>query len=417
MKHILIGLLIISILLMTGCTSDSITITRDDASTNVDVSGESVALTTLIAGIESPEEYVYTIIGDRESTITYEEFVLGTLHTEDNSLSFATIMCECADITGIREIIIEDKVVITKENDEWVALTEPKTYIEEYITDTPEAYEYTINGQPVAYDNLTKAPVITMIVPAGTIEIKLAGEQPVSAYQATLGDAIEEFTTTPEVYTYYVDGEAIDLAANENLVDEKVELKRNTLTIKHGEQESIMRLSTTSDTNFADFIIVEGKEALEYKIMSSEGFSPSALSWEQFSSGVWDVEEQVSSFSAVNSKKYAIRDVAVIEILTPTVIPEADTITIADALGTANKTTYEGEPAVRLTEFLKDLEQPGNYLYRLTAADGYSPEPFTYDDMQEGYWLLETQETMFPSKNTGKNRIRDLESITPLPRE
>ncbi|MBD3209165.1 hypothetical protein GF367_01975 [Candidatus Woesearchaeota archaeon] len=411
MKQRIAALLIIAVLTLTACTTNTITVTHDDTTTNVQAKGEIVALTGLLPELTNPDQYVYTLKGDRTSTVTYDEFSQGQLNTEDNSLVFDTIMCDCAGITGLQEIIIEDKITIRKGEEAFIVKGELKTYIENYLTTTPTVYEYYINEESFSFEDLTEAPEIVMRLPTNALELKLRGDNPSAAYaDMNLKAAVQQYTTTPTAYTYTYNEEATDWN-KKNLTTGTVIIARNTITLQQGEQTNIMQLSTTANTELAGFITDENKTMYEYKLVSAGGFSPPPLSWEDFSTGVWDVDNQVTVFD-VPSKKYRVRDLATIDVITLTTTA-AEAIMINELLTSVERTEYEGEQAIVLSEFIKDIENPETKTYQLVATDGYSPEAFTYEDLKQGYWLLESKHTLFPHKNVGKNRIRDLEKIIP----
>lgn len=94
-----------------------------------------------------------------------------------------------------------------------------------------------------------------------------------------------------------------------------------------------------------------------------------------------------------------------------------NTITINDIIDDIEATTYKGESAIIIADFI-DTNNSANYTYQLIAADGYTP-PFyyTYEELQNAYWLIDKGETFFPDNNIGKNRIRNLENITILVEE
>lgn len=76
----------------------------------------------------------------------------------------------------------------------------------------------------------------------------------------------------------------------------------------------------------------------------------------------------------------------------------------------------EGQEAILLSEFIA-LKNPNDYTYRIVASDGYSPAPFNYSDIENGYWLLDIDETFFPDNNFGRTRIREPTTIIPLAKE
>ncbi len=73
------------------------------------------------------------------------------------------------------------------------------------------------------------------------------------------------------------------------------------------------------------------------------------------------------------------------------------------------------EDAVRLSDFVSELiADPASHSYNITALDGYGTiDPMTWEELQTGYWLLETEKTIFtdPDLNTGRYRLRVLRQI------
>ena len=89
---------------------------------------------------------------------------------------------------------------------------------------------------------------------------------------------------------------------------------------------------------------------------------------------------------------------------------EIDMYQLKDVMPT---TTYEEQEAIALIEFIA-LANPEQYTYRVVASDGYSPDPFSYEDIQNGYWLLDIDQTFFPENNLGSTRLREPRTIIPL---
>jgi hypothetical protein len=59
------------------------------------------------------------------------------------------------------------------------------------------------------------------------------------------------------------------------------------------------------------------------------------------------------------------------------------------------------------------VSEPSARQYRLRTVDDFSPPAITWDQLQTGYWLLNTQRTIFtaPELNQGKYKVSVLEAI------
>jgi hypothetical protein len=79
------------------------------------------------------------------------------------------------------------------------------------------------------------------------------------------------------------------------------------------------------------------------------------------------------------------------------------------------------EDAIDLAEFVarlvtdERLDDPDDHVYHLTALDGFTTAvPVTWEQLQTGYWLLDSQRTRFgdPDLQSGQYRQRNLLRIT-----
>ena len=70
------------------------------------------------------------------------------------------------------------------------------------------------------------------------------------------------------------------------------------------------------------------------------------------------------------------------------------------------------EDALPLMDFVPDTIMtlgPDNYQYKIVAVDGFTQgTPLTWDQLQIGYWLLDTEKTWFLSDtlHTGSYKIQ-----------
>jgi len=377
---------------------------------------EKIKLTDLVdeMDITEPENYVYILSGDKNSTINFDEFDKGYYYPPDKSLVFEGIICECSNIYDLNSIIIKESIIITKNEKTLVLTGDLKTFINTYVTFTPEMYAYRLYPEDtiIKYSDLSADGVskIEIIKPENSIEIKLRGDNP--SYLFTEGDVHDillKISEKPEDYVYFIDDTMYDYDEITNFKPELIEYARKVIYIK-GLGFTIKKpIDPTQDIIMSE--LVKYKENLSYKLVSSDGFSPPVIGWDDFKTGIWKHDEQKTYFSSLNSAKYNLRDVYLIELSDKLDKKgTANDISINDLIDKLEIINYDGQEAVRLSDFI-DTPEPESYQYKLIASDGYSPEAFSYEDMQNGYWLLEKEETLFPDNNIGKNRIRDLDRI------
>jgi hypothetical protein len=100
-----------------------------------------------------------------------------------------------------------------------------------------------------------------------------------------------------------------------------------------------------------------------------------------------------------------------------------------DSLGTTNlvelqdiessKTTIENhdgdqEAALPLAAFIEQVVvNPSDYTYNLRSVDDYGPDALTWAQLQTGYWLLESEKTIFTDTflEGGKYKLKELDKI------
>jgi hypothetical protein len=73
------------------------------------------------------------------------------------------------------------------------------------------------------------------------------------------------------------------------------------------------------------------------------------------------------------------------------------------------------EDALSLADFVTGVAQdPSAMSYNIVAVDGYGPSSdMTWEEFQTGYWLLETEKTIFtdPALDSGPYKLKALERI------
>ncbi|MFH1505892.1 MAG: hypothetical protein ABIE94_02790 [archaeon] len=418
-KLFVLGIVLVLVLL-AACVQQQdhkkITVLFEDKETDMILkSGVGcVALTEMVNKMEvkNLENHVFELIGDKTSTITYPELEAGCFDEETWSLQFTELMCECSDIKNLNTIKIKKAVKITKGEETWFATIDAKQFIEGYITDTPEAYLYTADGEETTFDVLPEnAYIIEIKKPEESIEFKLMGDNPSQLFtEGSVKEMARGFLSNENDYVYLIDGE--ELAFDDLPISaDYIEFARRRIYVKKSMTTNSKIVSIYQDTMLKDITSVKNPETYDYKLISSDGFSPAPLSWTDFRKGIWDASEQITVFEDLESKKYSIRDLQIIELVQPSEeTHEENEILIANHINDLERTEIWNSEAVLLADFIT-VENPESYTYQLIASDGFSPEPFTWDDMNNGYWLLDIEETLFPDKNFGTNRIRDLEKI------
>jgi len=171
----------------------------------------------------------------------------------------------------------------------------------------------------------------------------------------------------------------------------------------------------------------EARTLYAYRIVGEDGFSASTKgypdnTWEQMALGyiltatrnVVFPDEAIDLPGAYNVK--AARHVHVLRKLDVVAADTSAFYEVAD-MPVVQVENFEEQPedAVGLAGFVSALiADPDARAYRIRALDGFGPnDPLTWEQLQTGYWLLETKRTIFTDTllTGGSYKLRVLERI------
>lgn len=171
----------------------------------------------------------------------------------------------------------------------------------------------------------------------------------------------------------------------------------------------------------------EARVLYAYKIVGEDGFSASIRGypdniWEHMPLGyiltatrnVVFPDEAIDLAGAYNVK--ATRHVYVLRKL-DVVAPDTTAFYELEGMPVTQVENFEAqmEDAIALSEFVSALiADPAARSYYIEAVDGFgTTDPMTWTQLQTGYWLLETRQTIFtdPALDSGRYKLKMLERI------
>lgn len=165
-----------------------------------------------------------------------------------------------------------------------------------------------------------------------------------------------------------------------------------------------------------------------YRLVGSDGFNPHDNRgyednvWAHLNLGYYFVNDDRSVFPDENIDlpgAFNIKSLRTIRVFRKIAIV-TDTATIIREVGdlpVIQVQNLEGQPegAIGLWQCITTpyITEPSACQYRLRTLDNFSPPALTWDQLQTGYWLLNTQRTIFtaPELNQGKYKVFVLEAI------
>ena len=121
---------------------------------------------------------------------------------------------------------------------------------------------------------------------------------------------------------------------------------------------------------------------------------------------------------------YNVSDVARIKVFRKLDLVTADTTSFTEFRDVVSVeiTNHEGNPEQALPLYMfvdsEVIADPGNYTYNMLSIDDFGPsEDMTWEQFQTGYWLLESEKTLFTDGSLvdGSYKLKDLEKITATP--
>lgn len=176
-----------------------------------------------------------------------------------------------------------------------------------------------------------------------------------------------------------------------------------------------------------DEVLHDARFLYAYRIVGDDGFSASARdypdnTWDQMPLGyiLADTRDVVFPDDVIDLPgAYNVKETRHVRLLRKFDVVAADTTAfyeLAD-MPVVQVENFEAqlEDAIALSEFVSELiADPAAHSYHITALDGYGTiDPMTWTQLQTGYWLLETQRTIFtdPELTSGRYKLKVLERI------
>ena len=164
---------------------------------------------------------------------------------------------------------------------------------------------------------------------------------------------------------------------------------------------------------------IDRRSLYAYRIIASDGYSVHDAKgypdqrWTELEQGYILQETARAEFdpSLALENAYRVRDVATIDIYRKVEIWTPDDTMFVE-LADFTPTTFEGEPALELGDLLALIDAPEGYQYNIVAVDDFKGRsPFTWEEIQTGYWLLDSNRMQFDPDLGGKSRIKDVKDI------
>lgn len=176
----------------------------------------------------------------------------------------------------------------------------------------------------------------------------------------------------------------------------------------------------------------ETQKLFAYHLIASDNFTPrdrgyADLTWEKFKTGVLLPNKSFRSYFASDSIETAfdVKYLSTIKMYRAVQVIKADgTMALFEinTLTTHQVANYDSlmESAVKLQDFITEFvtATPANYDYIFTDNTGYT-KTFTWEHLQDGYWLKDTKKTIFPSypdMPNSQKKFKKLMSITLIPK-
>lgn len=167
----------------------------------------------------------------------------------------------------------------------------------------------------------------------------------------------------------------------------------------------------SDDTDRRDLYAYRIIGADGYNVHDAKGYDDQR--WNELQNGYIGLDSHRANFdeSLGLAGSYRVTEVAAIEIYRKAEIVISGSPQLVELADLAT-TTFQDQPAVALTVLLADVPSPETYQYSIVAVDGYTGlSPFSWVQIQGGYWLLDSNRTAFDPDLGGKSRIRDVRSI------
>jgi len=207
----------------------------------------------------------------------------------------------------------------------------------------------------------------------------------------------------------------------------------NTLSKSVASETDAIWLCSFVDTNLIpnytvkDSTIYDTRSLYAYRIEGDDGFSASVKGYPD---NIWD--HMKKGYVLIASRRvvfpddlidlpgaYNVKDVRHIRIKRKFDIYAPDTSLFAEISEFATTSVLDAdgqnEDAVSLSDIVASvISNPETFTYNLQALDGYSlPDDLTWEDLQTGYWLLDSKKTIFTkeSLSSKKYQIKYLEKI------
>jgi hypothetical protein len=219
-----------------------------------------------------------------------------------------------------------------------------------------------------------------------------------------------------------------------HLNGDSIEIFFSALPKIDADGEEAIQLSEFVDTTLIpmfedrDGIFYDARPLYAYQIVGADGFSASGN--QGYLDNTWD--HMMLGYIVVSTGRaifpddlidlpgaYNVRDVRNIYVHRKFDIETPDTVSFVELkdITSVEVTNHDGEPedALPLRDFVEVLvTNPGDFQYNMRTLDDFGPdEDMTWAQFQTGYWLLESQKTIFTDTSLvgGRYKLQVLEKI------
>lgn len=176
----------------------------------------------------------------------------------------------------------------------------------------------------------------------------------------------------------------------------------------------------------------ETQKLFAYHLIASDNFTPrdrgyADLTWEKFKTGVLLPQKSFRSYFASDSIETAfdVKHLLTVKMYRAVQVIKADGSMALFEMNTLTPhqvANYDSlmENAVKLQDFISEFvtATPAEYDYIFSDNTGYT-KTFTWEQVQDGYWLMDSKKTIFPSypdMPNSQKKFKKLMSITLTPK-
>jgi hypothetical protein len=218
-------------------------------------------------------------------------------------------------------------------------------------------------------------------------------------------------------------------------VSDSVDVALNTLSSTDLSGETAVKMADLIPDDFIGTYVDKDDESWDmrelygYRLIGSDGFSPHQktdketgragddLTWELMKHGFIKKTSRDAAYDSEVSLSgmYRVKEVDAIEVYRKidVKIDTGSTVTtIQIRLAELEKSDFNGSPSVKLSDILSLVDEPESMDFTVEALDGFTGmSPFTWEQMQSGYWIYDTDKLGFDPDLGGKSKIGVVKEI------